>query len=464
MVTSDSRILSNGFHPDAGTKTIGKKPEYLVHTELETATGLIGTSISMVAVQQQIMELSRTNLDALLKGEPGTGKELAAKAIYHLSRKSDETNGKKFVIVNCPAIPKELVESELFGYRGRSFTGSAPVDREGKIMQANGGVLFFDEIGELEFGIQSKILRLLGEREISMIGSAESQKVNVRIIAATNKNLEKAIQDHQFREDLFDRLNAEVVEMPPLRERKDDIDRLTWYFADRHKPLNTELVGIKEEVFELLHMQPFAGNVRELEHCVHNAVQKQYAADQDNKMVLDPFYIARFKFREGKLSTELKFDLDAKSHPLTIGSDDGLTPTEIVKKRMLLQALSRVKWNRSAAAALAGIGRQTAYNWMKKFGILKPPSKYDRSSTTQTPVSNNGNGHLAEPVEVQPARNGEAEKQRILEQMKKSGGIVPDAATVLGVKSGTLYGLIRRHDLWEAVDKIRNESHPISPS
>jgi len=209
-----------------------------------------------------------TDATVLIRGESGTGKELVARAIYQYSLRVD----KPFVVINCVAIPETLLESELFGYEKGAFTGAVS-RRVGKIQQAHGGTLFLDEIGDMPFSIQAKILRLLQEKHIERLGGRESISVDVRIIAATNRDLEAALTDGRFREDLYYRLKVVTLWLPPLRDRVDDIPLLADYFLVRFaSEMGIDNPGIAKAASALLSSHPWQGNVRELSNTIQKAL------------------------------------------------------------------------------------------------------------------------------------------------------------------------------------------------
>ena len=209
-------------------------------------------------------------LDAtvLILGETGTGKELIAKAIHNLSNRKENA----FITVNCAALPVQLIESELFGHEKGSFTGAIE-KRIGKFEVANGGTIFLDEIGELPLEIQAKLLRVLQEKEFERLGGKSTVHSDVRIVAATNRNLEKEVEQGKFRSDLFFRLNVFPIIVPPLRERKDDIPLLIKYFIDKYsKKLGKEVKSIKKSDLDILLKYDWPGNIRELEHIIERAI------------------------------------------------------------------------------------------------------------------------------------------------------------------------------------------------
>ena len=242
--------------------TLGGVPEVI------TKEAIIGRSRQMQDVYKAIGRVSASDATVLIRGESGTGKELVARAIYQYSPRSD----KPFLVINCVAIPENLLESELFGYEKGSFTG-ATHRRVGKIEQANGGTVFLDEIGDMPFAIQAKILRLLQEKSVERLGGRETIPVDVRIIAATNRNLELSIEEGRFREDLYYRLKVVTISLPPLKDRADDIPLLTDFFMHRFSAeLEIDNPGITDKARQLLAQHPWTGNIRELANTIQKAL------------------------------------------------------------------------------------------------------------------------------------------------------------------------------------------------
>src|ERR1035437_4814738 len=238
-----------------------------VHNQLPSAT-MIGTSAPMQALFEMISKVAASNATVLIQGESGTGKELAARAIHQLS----DRHAKNFVPVNCAAIPDDLLESELFGHVKGSFTG-AYANRIGRFEMADKGTLFLDEIGDMKANLQVKLLRVLQNREFEPVGASKSQKVDVRIVAATNKNLEELVISRDFREDLYYRLSVIPITIPPLRERREDIPLLIHNFfslfvGDRRNAVK----GFSRDTLEILCKYEWPGNVRELENLVERLV------------------------------------------------------------------------------------------------------------------------------------------------------------------------------------------------
>jgi Nif-specific regulatory protein len=229
---------------------------------------IVGNSNPMRQVYEQVTQVARTNTTVLLRGESGTGKEMVAHALHYNSLRA----GKPFVKVNCAALPETLIESELFGYERGAFTG-AMSRRKGRFELADGGTIFLDEIGDLNISTQIKLLRALQEREFERLGGAETIKVNVRLVAATSKDLETAIEREQFRADLYYRLNVFTIFMPPLRERKPDVLLLADYFLDKYgREHGKHVKRISTPAIDMLTSYHWPGNVRELENIIERAV------------------------------------------------------------------------------------------------------------------------------------------------------------------------------------------------
>ncbi|MFO7560040.1 MAG: sigma 54-interacting transcriptional regulator [Desulfobacterales bacterium] len=248
-----------------------KKENIRLKTELENKyrfNNIIGNSNKMREVYQMISQVSRSNATVLIRGESGTGKELVANSIHYNSLRSKQP----FVKVNCAALPSNLIESELFGHEKGAFTGAIN-QKKGKFELANKGTIFLDEIGSIDLEVQVKLLRVLQEREFERVGGYRTIKVDVRIIAATNKNLETAVEEEAFRGDLYYRLNVFPIYMPPLRERKTDILLLADYFLEKYSKENDkEIKRLSTPTIDMLMGYHWPGNVRELENCIERAV------------------------------------------------------------------------------------------------------------------------------------------------------------------------------------------------
>jgi Nif-specific regulatory protein len=236
--------------------------------EIHRPSNIIGTSPQMQLVYKQIQQVSMSTATTLLRGQSGTGKELVAQAIHNHSQRSNE----KMIAVNCSALAENLVESELFGHEKGAFTG-AIAQRKGRFEEADGGTIFLDEIGDISPAVQARLLRVLQEQTFERVGSNKTIKVNVRVIAATSKNLEEAMKNSEFREDLFYRLNVFSIQLPPLKERISDIIPLCEFFYNKYnKEYNRSVNGTSPSAQRILFSYDWPGNVRELENCIERAV------------------------------------------------------------------------------------------------------------------------------------------------------------------------------------------------
>lgn len=309
---------------------------------------MIAGSRAMRAVTETAARVAQGDTTVLLEGESGTGKELLAKAIhFHSPRKRGP-----FVTINCGAIPEQLLESELFGHRRGSFTG-AVADKKGKFEVAHGGTIFLDEIGELPSLLQVKILRVLQEREIDKVGEARSIKVDVRVIAATNRDLEKMIADASFRDDLYYRLAVVSIRVPPLRERTDDIPFLVDHFLTKHaERLGRARPTVDKAVYSAFNLYGWPGNIRELE----NVIERALVLDKDGVLALDDLP-ERLSTREQRIA-KLRMEIP----------DDGIS-LEDVERELLVAALDKHNWNQTRAAAFLNITRSTLLYRMQKFGL-----------------------------------------------------------------------------------------------
>lgn len=333
-----------------------------------TAQGdaLIGQGPGMQAIYKMIGRVAPTEAIVLIRGESGTGKELVARAIFQHSRR----NNAPLYVVNCVSIPESLLESELFGYERGAFTG-AQARRIGKFEQAHGGTIFLDEIGDIPLGMQTKLLRVLQERSFERLGSNETVHVDVRIVAATNRNLETAISQGAFREDLYHRLNVVTIRMPPLREKREDIPLRVDYFLDRFcRELNQERPYLSHEVRGLFQTHSWPGNVRELEHCIHrlliltggNLLQQE---DVQRALRGDAGSISpRFDSEEGGVNDLVRRYLDFYA-----GSEAHRQLLDEVERQLLIESLRRTKGNQTRAAKFLGLARPTFHARLQKHGL-----------------------------------------------------------------------------------------------
>lgn len=307
-----------------------------------TFEGMIGTSVQMQEVFSTVRKVASSDVPVLITGESGTGKELVAKAIHSLSNRKDGPFG----VINCGAIPENLLESELFGHEKGAFTG-AHVQRKGRVELANGGTLFLDEIGELPLALQVKLLRFLQEQVIERIGGREQIGVDVRVVAATNRDLKECMKNGIFREDLYFRLSVVTIAIPPLREREGDILVLSNAFLNRYaEEGKRKLSGFTQAAVNALERYEWPGNVRELENKIKRAV---VMADGTRVRAED------LEMAKGERREELSLK-DAR---------------EAVEREMVFKALARHQQNMTRAAEELGISRPTLYELMERLGITK---------------------------------------------------------------------------------------------
>jgi DNA-binding NtrC family response regulator len=332
------------------------------NTQLRTAlhkkyhfNNIIGHSPEIRSVLEMIERVSTSDSTILVTGESGTGKELVAKAIHYNSVRAN----KPFVPINCGAIPGELLESELFGHVKGAFTGAIS-NRIGRFEMAEGGNLFLDEIGDMSPTLQVKLLRVLQERRFEPVGSAKTVESNVRIIAATNINLEKAVEDGRFREDLFYRLNVIPICIPALRERRSDIPLLLQHFIDLfNRSKDRSISGIHNEVLDVLFNYPWPGNIRELENLVERlAILKGHGMIELNDLPE--------RYRTRKVAPQLD-KLNIPENGMDFNS-----AVDAFENALLLQALEKTGWNRNQAAILLRLNRTTLVEKIKKKGLQQP--------------------------------------------------------------------------------------------
>ncbi|MCI0329955.1 MAG: sigma-54 dependent transcriptional regulator [candidate division Zixibacteria bacterium] len=306
---------------------------------------IIGRTPSMKKVFDLLESVAPSRATVLVIGESGTGKELIARAIHLYSSRKESP----FVRVNCAALPEGLIESELFGHEKGAFTGALRQTR-GRFEMADGGTLLLDEISEIPIGLQAKLLRVLQEREFERVGSGYTLKVDVRVIATTNRNLAEAVKKGSFREDLYYRLNVVKVEMPPLRERKEDIPLLAAHFIQKYAAENGKKIdGVAPRALSLLTDYPWPGNVRELENFIERAV----VVAQSN--ILSPSDFPK------ELLLGLAADGEDRLRP-------GVTIEE-VEKRLILKTLDAVEGNKTKAAQMLGITARTLHNKLAEYGL-----------------------------------------------------------------------------------------------
>lgn len=313
---------------------------------------IIGKSEKITDVAQMVQKVAPTKTTVLLLGESGTGKELFARAIHNLSHRRNYP----FVPINCAAIPKDLLESELFGHEKGSFTG-ADAKKLGKFELADGGTVFLDEIGDMDLTLQSKLLRAIEESEIERVGGIKAIKVDVRIIAASNKDLEKAIEDKGFREDLYYRLNVFPIKIPPLKERKEDIPLLVDYFINRYcLEIKTSIKSISKEALDILMNYHWKGNVRELENTIERSI---ILCDGD---IITPEHIV---LTQRPVADSMELPL------LSEGTleDVAKRALKIAETQRIVEALRETKGNKSRAAEILRVSYKTLLTKIKEYGI-----------------------------------------------------------------------------------------------
>ncbi len=319
---------------------------------------IIGQSDEIRKVLQMVERVADSDSTVLIAGESGTGKELVAKAIHYNSNRAN----KAFVPINCGAIPSELLESELFGHIKGAFTG-AVANRIGRFELASGGTIFLDEIGELSLSLQVKLLRVLQERKFEPVGSTKTQNAEVRVIAATNVNLEKAVAKGLFREDLYYRLNVIPITIPALKQRRSDIPILLHHFiAHFNKTKNRSITGISPEALQCLFEYAWPGNIRELENLVERLAILKGDGLVDVSDLPEQYRIS---------------DLEQSGTPLGLALPelgmDFNSAVDAYENALIMQALERTGWNRNQAATLLKLNRTTLVEKIKKKGLRPPP-------------------------------------------------------------------------------------------
>lgn len=318
--------------------------------------GLIGKSPKMAELYKNVVRAALSDSNVFIWGESGTGKELIAKAIHENSVRREN----RFVTVNCGALTETLLESELFGHIKGSFTG-AVTNKKGLFEEANGGTLFLDEIGDISPGLQVKLLRVIQEGEFKPVGSVENRRVNVRVIAATHRNLVKMVQEEKFREDLFYRLKVLTLQLPPLRERKEDIIPLVNYFLSKKTPSGRTISLADRTILYLLNYS-WPGNIRELEHAVERAIVMTQGA---------LLYPEDFSLNELVLADPITAtDQDRIEENLnSYTSETRLCSLEELEKEHIVKVIKSTHFNKTKAAQILGIDRATLYRKAERYQI-----------------------------------------------------------------------------------------------
>ncbi len=334
---------------------------------------VIKNSQKMSGMYENIMRVAKSNAALLLLGETGTGKELCAKMIYLNSLRKD----KPFIKVSCAALPETLLESEMFGYEKGAFTG-AFARKQGRFELANGGTLFLDEIGEISIPVQIKLLRVLQDGEFERLGGVHTIKTDVRIIAATNRNLEKEVEDGRFRKDLFYRLNVVSFTLPPLRDHKEDIPYMVEHFVQKfNKKNNRNVKYVSPKVTDILLEYDWPGNIRELENCVERMV----VTTTTDKILVEhiPFHLKslEMQFTYSGISptagapVEMSASIRPPGQPQSASSSATsvvLSPRHLTREQ-IVDVLNRAHWNKVQAAKLLGVHRNTLQRKIKEFGL-----------------------------------------------------------------------------------------------
>ena len=339
------------------TEKVSKQNQHIDKRKNTYTINLIGQSVSIKKIISDVKRIADSRANVLITGESGTGKEVIARSIHFHSSLKD----KIFIPVNCGAIPEDLMESEMFGHKKGSFTG-AITDKKGFFESADGGTLFLDEVGELPLRVQPKLLRVLQEKTIRMVGSVADKKVNVRLIAATNRDLQEMVQGGGFREDLFYRLNVVNIHLPPLRERKEDIPILIKHFVIQYcKKLGQPVKTFSKSLMDKLRDYNYPGNVRELE----NLIERVIILSGEDTVVSDAVLPVLQKSDSIKSNTS---NIDPKVHLPSEGCDLEKVVSDL-EKDLLNQALQKTNGSKTAAANLLGLNLRSFRYRLKKYGM-----------------------------------------------------------------------------------------------
>jgi transcriptional regulator with GAF, ATPase, and Fis domain len=368
IVDMGAIALSNALqHRDQVNKTRDLEQTL---ADIRNKINIIGQSTSFLKTMKQVRDYARTGFPVFITGESGTGKDLVAMALHNLSSRKD----KPFVVQNCSAIPETLLESELFGYKKGAFTGAAE-NKDGLLMSADRGTVFLDEIGDMSFPLQARILRVIQNNEIKPLGASKTQKIDVRIISATNKDLAEAVKEKAFREDLYYRLNVLPLHLPPLRERKNDIPLLLNYFIRRESlELGMPQKRISSEALTYLQNYRWEGNIRELENFVkyilstveNDLVDVDDIPDYFKKTAPDKS-VSNQGVPAGGDSMSSRFDISNTNSAVQFSN----YTWEDLDKAYVRHLLQKNNWVVTRAAKDAGVKRSTFDSRMKKLGIRK---------------------------------------------------------------------------------------------
>jgi DNA-binding NtrC family response regulator len=390
--------------------------------KLQEEVGLYGDSPQIFQILETIEQVAPTDITVLISGESGTGKELVAKAIHARSRRRT----KPLVVVNCGAIPEGVLESELFGHEKGAFT-HAIASRKGYFEIADGGTIFLDEIGDMPLSVQVKILRVLEGREFMRVGGSAPLKVDVRLIAATNKDLESAVRRGEFRQDLYYRLNAITVRVPPLRERPGDVRILARKFAaDFCRENKIEFEGFTESAFLLMERHPWPGNVRELKNLVESVI----VLERGRK--IDEYVLSKY------LAPQYSPD---RNMPVPVNR-----PPEEVEREFLYRALLDLREQVAEVKEIL-LGRHPLAP--RPPAVVAPPGYIPEAAPEPVqevqPASSQHDGSIVQLTDGMTLQ--EVEKIMIHRTLEKTGGNKRKAAKLLGISERTLYRKIKEYDL-----------------
>ncbi|MCE5304958.1 MAG: sigma-54 dependent transcriptional regulator [Chloroherpetonaceae bacterium] len=408
---------------------MGKQTEFEImaakmdfRLEIAERLGIIGQSEALMQAVETVFDIAPTDLTVLITGETGTGKEIFARSIHKLSHR----NKGPYLSLNCAAIPETLLEAELFGYEKGAFTGASD-RRIGFFESANKGTLFLDEIGDMPSQTQVKVLRFLESREFSRLGSSEVHSVDVRIVTATNKNLEKEIKENRFREDLFYRLNSVRIHLPPLRERKSDIPVLFDYFAKQiAQHYGFEYNGISSDAIEILQNLPWQGNIREL----RNFAEKVITLEKENFITLS---ILQKYLPPALPSASALFGMKEQNIVLVPKQDE----SKNFESTLLLKVLFEIE------NSLSELKSQNAKLFSELNNIKKEISNIPRNSLYEYQEVND-----EEEISLKDNLNIEkSERKLIAEALQKYNRNRKQAAAALGISLRTLYRKINQYNL-----------------
>lgn len=382
--------------------------------EFQTESGIIGNSLAIRQIFETIEQVAPSDISILIIGESGTGKELVVRAIHNKSRRAD----KPLIIVNCGAIPEGIIESELFGHEKGAFTGAVGM-RKGFFEMADGGTIFLDEIGEMPLNAQVKILRVLEGKEFSRVGSAESKQVDVRIIAATNRELDRDVQNGTVRQDLYFRLHAVTIHVPPLRARKEDIPLLARAFANKFSIENhIEFQGFTESALALMKNHHWPGNIRELKNLIESMILLEKGQLIDQNIVLK--YI-------------ISSSPERRNLPIPVNR-----PPEQVEREFIYRALLDLKSEISQLREII-------------LTRLFPPRRLQRWEPEETILIPHENGEIVYDESVTETRPlvslQEMEKRMIEEALQRFHGNKRKTAQNLKISERTLYRKIKEYNL-----------------